>query len=62
MVRSFVEWLFEDPAVSRIQTDPSPDNGRAIRCYEKAGFRANREMVTPDGRALLMYCERARHT
>jgi len=58
MVRAFVDRLFEDPSVTRIQTDPSPANGRAIRCYEKAGFRAVREMVTPDGTALLMYCER----
>jgi aminoglycoside 6'-N-acetyltransferase-1b len=54
MIRAFVERLFADPAVTRIQTDPSPDNRRAIRCYEKAGFRAAREVDTPDGPALLM--------
>jgi RimJ/RimL family protein N-acetyltransferase len=58
MVRSFVELLFADPSVTRIQTDPSPDNPRAIRCYEKVGFRAARELDTPDGRALLMYLDR----
>jgi RimJ/RimL family protein N-acetyltransferase len=58
MVRAFVEYLFADPAVTRIQTDPSPTNGRAIRCYEKAGFRATRVVDTPDGPALLMLCER----
>jgi RimJ/RimL family protein N-acetyltransferase len=57
MVRAFVELLFADPAVTRIQTDPSPGNGRAIRCYEKAGFRPVGEIDTPDGRALLMVCE-----
>ena len=39
MVREFVQFLFEDPAVTRIQADPAPSNLRAIRCYEKAGFR-----------------------
>lgn len=58
MVRAFIDRLFTDPAVTRIQTDPSPDNGRAIRCYEKAGFRAVRVVDTPDGPALLMVCER----
>ncbi|HEV7990363.1 MAG TPA: GNAT family N-acetyltransferase [Gemmatimonadaceae bacterium] len=58
MVGAFVEMLFADPSVTRVQTDPSPANARAIRCYEKAGFRAAGEVVTPDGPALLMYRER----
>jgi RimJ/RimL family protein N-acetyltransferase len=58
MVRAFVEHVFEDPAVTHIQTDPSPDNARAIRCYEKAGFRPVGPVVTPDGPALLMICDR----
>jgi RimJ/RimL family protein N-acetyltransferase len=58
MVRAFVEQLFSDPRVTRIQTDPSPENSRAIRCYEKAGFRAIGEVHTPDGPALLMICNR----
>ena len=58
MVRAFVERLFADPAVTRIQTDPSPANARAIRCYEKAGFRAKGVVDTPDGPALLMLCDR----
>src|ERR1043166_4782278 len=39
MVRQFAKLLFQDSAVTKIQTDPAPTNLRAIRCYEKAGFR-----------------------
>ena len=59
MVRAFVARLFADPSVTRVQTDPSTLNARAIRCYEKAGFHRVREVDTPDGRELLMICERA---
>ncbi|GER16519.1 GNAT family N-acetyltransferase [Variovorax boronicumulans] len=58
MVRAFTDQLFADPAVTRIQTDPSPHNARAIRSYAKAGFRTLGEVVTPDGPALLMVRER----
>jgi len=59
IVRTFVERLFANPVVTRVQTDPSPSNARAIRCYEKAGFHAVGEIDTPDGRALLMLCDRS---
>lgn len=58
MVRAFVATLFADADVTRVHVDPAPDNARAIRCYEKAGFRAARTVDTPDGSSLIMYCER----
>lgn len=54
MVRALVEQLFLDPAVTKIQTDPAPDNHRAIRCYEKAGFVQEKIITTPDGPAVYM--------
>lgn len=54
MVDAFAKQLFADPAVTKIQTDPAPDNERAIRCYRRAGFVDHGEIVTPDGPALLM--------
>lgn len=59
MVRAFVERLFEDSAVTKVQTDPAPHNARAIACYRKAGFEPVGEVDTPDGRALLMVVRRA---
>jgi AacA4 family aminoglycoside N(6')-acetyltransferase len=54
LVQALVEMLFTDPEVTRIQTDPSPTNLRAIRCYEKAGFVQLRTIATPDGPAVYM--------
>ncbi|HUF05105.1 MAG TPA: GNAT family N-acetyltransferase [Aridibacter sp.] len=38
-VAAFTDMVFSMLAPERIILDPHPDNGRAIRCYEKAGFR-----------------------
>jgi RimJ/RimL family protein N-acetyltransferase len=59
MVRQFVAQVFADPEVTLVQTDPSPKNARAIRAYEKAGFRRVAEVLTPDGPAQLMRVQRA---
>jgi len=58
LVRALVEKLFSDPQVTKVQTDPAPTNLRAIRCYQKAGFRIVREIVTPDGSAIYMLQDR----
>jgi aminoglycoside 6'-N-acetyltransferase len=52
-IRQFIEGLL-DSGTPRIVIDPSPVNPRAIRAYEKAGFRRDRAVDTPDGIALLM--------
>ncbi len=54
-IRRFIDRLFAAGA-SRVITDPDPANARAIRAYEKAGFRRDRLVETPDGTALLMVC------
>ncbi|MBS1988533.1 acetyltransferase [Candidatus Dependentiae bacterium] len=39
IVKDFVDLLFKKPNIKRIIVDPDPKNTRAIRCYEKVGFR-----------------------
>lgn len=58
LVRAIADLLFSDPQVSKLQTDPDPRNLRAIRCYEKAGFRKVGTIDTPDGPAIYMVQER----
>ena len=38
IVTQFSDWLLSRPEIKKIVIDPSTENGRAIRCYEKAGF------------------------
>jgi len=52
-IRAFTEQQFTR-GTPRMVLDPDPDNGRAIRAYEKAGFAKDRLVDTPDGIALLM--------
>lgn len=58
MINAFVNQIFQAPLVTRVQTDPSPENERAIRCYRRVGFVDVGKVVTPDGPALLMVKER----
>jgi aminoglycoside 6'-N-acetyltransferase len=39
-VRTLARHLFDHDGHHRITIDPAADNARAIRCYEKVGFRA----------------------
>jgi aminoglycoside 6'-N-acetyltransferase len=55
-IRAFAAGLLA-AGTPRVLTDPDPANVRAIRAYENAGFRRQREVDTPDGRALLMTCD-----
>jgi aminoglycoside 6'-N-acetyltransferase len=55
MIRAFVAGVLRGGA-PRVITDPDPENARAIRAYKKAGFREDRLVDTPNGRAMLMVC------
>lgn len=58
LLRAFIRFLFEDARVTSIQTDPAPENARAIAAYRKAGFRDVGRVTTPDGPALLLRVSR----
>lgn len=52
-IRTFTDRLLTSGA-PRVITDPDPDNARAIRAYEKAGFVRDRLVDTVEGEAVLM--------
>lgn len=54
MISQFIRFLLEEISISEICVDPRPDNLRAIRCYEKVGFKKVGRIQTPDGPALMM--------
>ena len=53
MLRQFVAMLFDEGA-PRVIIDPHPDNARAIRAYEKAGFREIDRRTSRYGDVVLM--------
>lgn len=53
MIRARIADMFAS-GVPAVGTDPHPDNRRAIRAYEKAGFHATTTRMTQWGRCLLM--------
>ncbi len=54
MIIQFIRYLANEIAISEVRVDPRPDNLRAIRCYEKTGFRKIQDIITPDGPATMM--------
>jgi aminoglycoside 6'-N-acetyltransferase len=53
IVRQFTDQLFAEGA-PRVIIDPDPANGRAIRAYEKAGFKPLGERRSEYGQVILM--------
>jgi aminoglycoside 6'-N-acetyltransferase len=58
IVRQFVAELFEEGA-PRVIIDPHPDNSRAIRAYEKAGFKSIGRRQSAYGDVVLMAVDAA---
>lgn len=58
IIKEFLTFLCKkEKNVKSIIIDPAPDNTKAIRAFEKAGFRKESEIKTPGGKALLMRTE-----
>jgi aminoglycoside 6'-N-acetyltransferase len=58
-IRQFLELLVERHHPLRILVDPDPRNRRAIRCYEKAGFRYYEMLSHAEGsRSYMMKIDR----
>jgi aminoglycoside 6'-N-acetyltransferase len=54
LMRTFMELLIEWHQPQAFIIDPDPENGRAIRCYEKVGFRHYATVVTDVGKLAYM--------
>ena len=48
-IKIFVEMIARRHRPARIILDPSPENKRAVRCYEKVGFKYYENRHTGDG-------------
>lgn len=53
-VKMFIELIMQKHNPTCIILDPSPENKRAIRCYEKVGFKHYETTKTEDGIAAYM--------
>jgi RimJ/RimL family protein N-acetyltransferase len=55
IISEFVSFLKEkEPLATNIIIDPEPANKKAIHVFEKAGFKIEKEIKTPNGMAVLM--------
>ncbi|KTD71883.1 GNAT family N-acetyltransferase [Legionella tucsonensis] len=54
MMKEFIQFLFQNPLIKKIIIEADPNNLRAKRCYEKAGFHEMGIIDTPDGESILM--------
>jgi RimJ/RimL family protein N-acetyltransferase len=54
ILKAVVDFLLVESDIQQLIVDPNPKNQHAIRCYQKAGFKPVKEIMTPDGIALLM--------
>lgn len=55
IIKEFVNYVNTlEPSMSSVIIDPEPKNKRAIKTFEKAGFQVEKEIVTPNGDAVLM--------
>jgi RimJ/RimL family protein N-acetyltransferase len=53
-IKMFVEIIIRRNAPNAIILDPSPDNKRAIRCYEKVGFNHFETRQTEEGNTVYL--------
>lgn len=53
-ISRFLRLIRERHSPTRIIVDPHPDNARAIRCYEKAGFRHYETVEDDSGKPVYM--------
>jgi aminoglycoside 6'-N-acetyltransferase len=54
LVRALLDTILVDQRVRRVVVDPAAENRRAIRCYEKVGFKPIDPIDSPTDAVLLM--------
>lgn len=53
-IKLFIEMISRNHSPKEIILDPAPENKRAIRCYEKAGFRHYETTIGYEGKPAYM--------